>query len=199
MAKIEVDEAEYNRMAALSSAAQKIAGNKEALKHLERAHKMVEPSARTPNLDAEQETLAPVNALKTELSEQIAAIKKEREDEKRDATLASIAGKQEAAFNRLKTQGHYTDEGVEAVRKLMETKGLIDVDDAVAIFERSNPPQMPVSPSGITGDKWNFTDTSSADKSIEALIANKGDGSAVDAIVNRMANDTLQEMRGSRR
>ena len=83
----------------------------------------------------------------------------------------------------------------------METKGLIDVDDAVAIFERANPPPLPATPSGITGDKWNFADTSApgTDKSIQDLIANRGDGSVADGIVSRMANETLQELRGARR
>ena len=34
----------------------------------------------------------------------------------------------------------YTDEGMKAIEKMMEDKGLLDVMDAVAIFERTNPP-----------------------------------------------------------
>jgi hypothetical protein len=200
MAKIEVDEAEYSQMVALRGVAAKIVAKPESRRLLEQAQKLVDPNAPTPLLDQDAQHLAPVNALKTELSEQIAALKKERDDEKREQTLAKIASDQERAFGRLKTQHHYTDEGVEAVRKLMEAKGIIDVDDAVAIFERSNPPQMPVTPGGgLTGDKWNFADTTGADKAISDLIASKGDGGMADAIVNRMANETLVELRGGRR
>jgi hypothetical protein len=200
MAKIEVDEAEYNRMAALTAVASKIVADPKARRKLEEAHKLVDPNAATPALDAEKNQLEPVNALKTELTEQIAALKKEREDEKREQLLASISGKQEAAFSRLKSQHKYTDEGIAAVRKLMEDKGLLDVDDAVAIFERSNPPQVPTTPSGMTGQAWNFTDHSAdSDKDIAALIANKGDGAAADAAAMRMVNATLSELRGSHR
>jgi hypothetical protein len=202
MAKtVEVDEAEYNQMVALRGVASRMVAKPESRRLLEQAQKLVDPNAATPLLDAEAAQLAPVTALEKKFNDEVAALKKEREDEKREQTLAAIAGKQEAAFARLKSQGHYTDEGVEAVRKLMETKGLIDVDDAVAIFERANPPQMPATPSGITGDKWNFTDTSApgTDKAIADLIANKGDGSVADAIVGRMANETLMELRGARR
>jgi hypothetical protein len=201
VAKIEVDENEYNQMVALRGVASKIVANPAARRQLEQAHKLVDPNASTPTLDADAAQLAPVTALEKKFNDEVAALKKDRDDEKRENTLAAIAGKQEAAFARLKSQGHYTDEGVEAVRKLMETKGLIDVDDAVAIFEKHNPPQMPATPSGITGDKWNFTDTSApgTDKAIADLIANKGDGSVSDAIVGRMANETLNELRGARR
>ena len=198
---IEVDEAEYNQMVALRAVASKIVANPAARKRLEEAQKLADPNAPTPMLDAEAAQLAPVNALEKKFNDEVAALKKEREDEKREQTLASIAGKQEAAFARLKSQQHYTDEGVEAVRKLMETKGLIDVDDAVAIFERDHPPQMPATPSGITGDKWNFADVSDpgTDKSIAELIASKGDGPGADAASHRMANETLMQLRGARR
>ena len=203
MAKtVEVDEAEYNQMVALRSVASKMVAKPESRKLLEQAQKLVDPNAPTPLLDAEAAQLAPVQAMEKKLSDQIAALQKERDDEKREATLAAINSKQERAFLRLKNRERYTDEGIEAVRKLMETKGLIDVDDAVAIFERANPPQTPATPGGgLTGDRWNFADVTApgTDKSIADLIASKGDGMTADAIVGRMANDTLAELRGSRR
>jgi len=202
MAKIvEVDEAEYNQMVALRNVASRMVAKPESRRLLEQAQKLVDPNAPTPLLDQEASQMAPVKELEKNLAAEIAALKKEREDEKRDATLASIAGKQEAAFARLKSQHHYTDEGVKAVRDLMETKGLIDVDDAVAIFERANPPPTPATPSGITGDKWNFADVSDpgTDKAIADLIASKGEGSVADAVVSRMANETLMQLRGARR
>lgn len=201
MAKIEVDEAEYNQMVALRGVASKIVANPAARRRLEEAHKLVDPNAATPLLDQEAQTSAPIKELEKKFNDEVAALKKEREDEKRDQTLASIAGKQEAAFARLKSQQHYTDEGVEQIRKLMETKGLLDVDDAVAIFERANPPPTPATPSGITGDKWNFADVSDpgTDKAISDLIASKGEGSVADLVVGRMANETLMAIRGARR
>jgi hypothetical protein len=201
MAKIEVDEAEWNRAQALTAVASRMVAKPESRKLLEQAQKLVDPNAPTPTLDAEAAQLAPINAAKAELEARISKFEKEREDEKREATLATISANQEKAFKRLKTQQHYTDEGIEAIKKLMETKGLLDVDDAVAIFERANPPPPPVSSSGMTGDRWNFADTSApdTDKAIADLIANKGDGQTADAIVQRMANDTLLELRGGRR
>jgi hypothetical protein len=197
VAKIEVDEAEYNNMVALRGVAAKMVAKPESRRLLEQAQKLVDPNAATPMLDQEAAHLAPVKELEKTVNERIAKFEKDRDDEKREQTLASIAGKQEAAFSRLKSQHHYTDEGVEAIRKLMETKGLIDVDDAVAIFERTNPPPTPAMPSGITGQAWGFTDiTAEADKSIQDLIASKGQN---DQIADRMATQALNDFRGQAR
>ena len=78
----------------------------------------------------------------------------------------------------------------------MEDKGLFDVDDAVAIFERNNPPQTPVTPGGI--GSWGFADLTGAepDKDIAALIASKGEN---DQVADRMALNALKEFRGQHR
>ena len=194
MPKVEVDEAEYNNMVALRQVASKMVSKPESRRLLEQAQKLVDPNAPTPFLDQEAAQLAPVKELEKTVNERIEKFEKAREDERREQTLATIASNQEKAFNRLKTEHRYTDEGVEAVRKLMETKGLIDVDDAVAIFERTNPPPTPSTPSGITGASWGFTDmTGEADKSIQDLIATKGQN---DQVADRMAMAALNDFRG---
>lgn len=188
---VEVDEAEYNQMVALRGVASKIAANPQARKIFESAHKLVDPNASTPLTDQEKAQLEPVNAIRSELSAEIAALKKEREDEKAQRTLESLAARQTEGLAKLRRAG-YTDEGVAAVQKVMEDKGLFDVDDAVAIFERQNPPQIPVTPGGI--GSWGFTDMSGeADKSIQDLIASKGNS---EQVADRMARDALNDFRG---
>jgi len=196
MAKIvELDEDEYNRMKALQGVAAKIVANPNARKMLEQAHKLVEPNAPTPLLDQEKAQLEPLNAIKTELTTEIEKLRKEREDEKREATLAAIAQRQQTGLAKLRREG-YTDEGVAAVQKLMEDKGLLEVEDAVAIFEKANPPKTPSTPSGgMTGTAWGFADsTESTDKSIQDLIASKGQN---ESLVDRMASQALNEFRQS--
>ncbi len=193
MAKIEIDEAEYNRLAALHGIASKIVANPAARRRLEEAQKIIDPHAPTPMLDADRLQAEPIQALEKSFNDRIAAMEKQREDEKREQRLAQIATDQERGFSRLRAQ-RYTDEGIESIRKLMETKGIIDVDDAVAIFERANPPQMPASPAGgLTGPSWGFTDTTAeSDQAVKDLIGTKGD---VESIVDRMAMTALQEFR----
>jgi hypothetical protein len=194
--KIEVDEAEWNRAQALTAVASKIVANPAARRRLEEAHKLADPSAATPLLDQEAAQLAPVKEMEKNLNTQIEALKKEREDEKREATLAAIADRQTKGLAQLRKQG-YTDEGVAAVQKLMEDKGLLDVEDAVAIFERANPPQMPSTPQGgMTGTAWGFADVNAdSDKSIQELIATKGNS---ESVADRMAMVALNDFRSRR-
>lgn len=198
MPKIEVDEAEYNQMVQLRGVANKIVANPAARRRLEEAHKLVDPNASTPMLDADANQMAPVKELEKTVNERIAKFEKEQEDSKREQTLAAIADKQTRAFNRLKTEERYTDEGVEAIRKVMEAKGLLDVDDAVAIWERANPPQMPATPAGgMTGTAWGFADVDDkSDELIKQLISSKGEN---DHVTNRMTAQALQDFRSGKR
>ena len=78
-----------------------------------------------------------------------------------------------------------------------KVKDITKVKNAVAIFERDNPPQMPATPSGITGQSWGFNDfTAEADKSIQDLIATKGQN---DQVADRMALAALNDFRGHAR
>src|SRR6266851_157553 len=198
MALREIDEGEYNQLLALQRVASKIVADPKARRKLEEAQKLIDPNAATPMLDQDRLANEPLNVMKGELSAEIAALKKERDDEKREQTLASIADKQAKAFARLKNEHRYTDEGIEAVRKVMEAKGLLDVDDAVAIFERANPPAVPATPGGgMTGTSWGFADVNDkSDELIKQLIASKGED---DYVTNQMANVALQDFRAGRR
>ena len=63
MAKtVELDEAEYNRLTALHGVAARIVADPKARKLLEQAHRVVDPSAPAPMLDAESSVMTPVCA-----------------------------------------------------------------------------------------------------------------------------------------
>jgi hypothetical protein len=193
---VEVDEAEYNQMVALRTVAGKIVANPAARRQLEQAHKLVDPNAATPLLDQERLQNEPLTALKTEMQARIDALQKERDDEKRENALSAIAGRQTADFAKLRKEG-YTDEGIAAIQKLMEDEGITKVNNAVAIFERNNPPQMPSTPQGgMTGTSWGFADVNeNTDKLIQELIGSKGQN---ESVTDRMAAQALQDFRGRR-
>jgi hypothetical protein len=193
---VEVDEAEYNQMVALRGVASKIVANPAARRQLEQAHKLVDPNAATPLLDQERLQNEPLTALKTEMQARIDALQKERDDEKRENALSAIAGRQTADFAKLRKEG-YTDEGIAAIQKLMEDEGITKVNNAVAIFERNNPPQMPSTPQGgMTGTSWGFADVNAdTDKMIQELIGSKGNN---EAVTDRMAAAALQDFRSRR-
>jgi hypothetical protein len=199
MAKmVESTEEEHNNLQALRGVAAKIVAKPESRRLLEQAQKLVDPNASTPLLDEEARAMAPVKELEKTVNERIAKFEKEQEDAKREQTLAAIARRQEDGFAALRREG-FLDEGIDKVKKLMEDKGLLDPRDAAAIFLRDNPPQMPATPSGVTGASWNFAQTNDdSDKDIAALIGAKGDGAAADAAVMRMANSALNDFRSRR-
>src|SRR5277367_3341743 len=196
---IEITEEEHNQLQALRGVAAKIVAKPESRRLLEQAQKLVDPNAATPLLDEEARATAPLTALKTEMQAKIDALQKERDDEKRENALTAIAGRQTADFAKLRKEG-YTDEGIAAIQKLMEDEGITKVNNAVAIFERNNPPPMPSTPQGgVTGTSWNFADqVAESDKDIAALLGAKGDGPVADAAVMRMASAALNDFRSRR-
>lgn len=193
----DIDEAEYNNLVALRGVASKMVAKPESRRLLEQAQKLVDPNAPTPLLDQEAAQLAPVQAMEKKFNDELAAMKKERDDEKREITLKAIADRQTAGIARLRQQG-WLDEGIAKVQKLMDDKGLLEVEDAVSIFQRDNPPPTPATPQGgITGSSWGFVDPNSeADKSIQELIASKGQN---EFVADKMANAALNDFRASRR
>jgi hypothetical protein len=193
MPKVEIDEDEFNRLNALRTVAAKIVANPAARKKLEEAQKMVDPNAATPTLDSEAQHLAPINALRDELTKKLDDLSKGQEERDRQARINEIATKQASDKAQLRRDHGYLDEGIAAVDKIMTDKGLLDVMDAVAIFERNNPPPAPVTPGAGSG--WNFTDTTAeADKNIADLIASRGSN---DQIADRMVREAITEFRGA--
>lgn len=191
MPKIEIDEEEANRLYALRGVAEKIVRNPAARKKLEEAQKLIDPNAATPTLDAEAQQTAPFNAFREEMTKRFDDLTKGQEDRDRQARINEIAGKQASDKAQLRKDG-YTDEGLAGIDKIMSDKGLLDVMDAVAIFERNNPPPAPMTPGAGSG--WNFTDlTAEADKNITDLIASRGSN---DQIADRMVREALNEFRG---
>jgi hypothetical protein len=191
MPKIEIDEEEANRLYALRGVAAKIVANPAARKKLEEAQKLIDPNAATPTLDAEAQHLAPINAFREEMTKRFDDLTKGQEERERQSRINEIAGKQASDKAQLRKDG-YTDEGLAGIDKIMTDKGLLDVMDAVAIFERNNPPPTPMAPGAGSG--WNFTDlTAEADKNITDLIASRGSN---DQIADRMVREALNEFRG---
>jgi hypothetical protein len=191
MPKIEIDEDEFNRLNALRGVAAKIVANPAAKKLLEQAHKTVDPNAVTPTLDAEASINNPIEELRKEFRETVGQLTKSQEEKERQARINEIASKQSTDKANLRKEG-YTDEGVKAVEKIMEEKGLLDVMDAVAIFERNNPPPTPATP-GV--GSWGFSDMNGeSDKNIQDLITTRGQN---DQIADRMAREALNEFRGA--
>ena len=187
---IQVDEDQYNKMVQVAQVAQQIYQNPDGRKLLEQAQKTVQPNAPTPAMDAAAALQAPILELTKKFENLSQSIIDDRT--KRDETdkLSKVEGMQAAAFARLRQHDKYTDAGIEAVKKLMAEKGILDPIDAACIFERMQPPAQPMTPMGSNGvpliEKMNDT----TDKAIQELLQSKGESAhALGSLINGALDD----------
>jgi hypothetical protein len=190
MAKVEVDEEEFLVNKRVRDALAKIAADPKARLKLQEAHKMVDPNAKTPELD----TMAPVNEQLTAMQKRLDDAEKKAADEKAEREkqdkLNALQGTVAAGLNRLRQDG-WTDEGIKAVEKIMEERGIIDPEIAAAYHEKLHPPQAPITPSG--SGAWNFMEMpKEGDDDLKRLIETKGESTP---LLDKMVRDTLSEVR----
>lgn len=188
----EISETDLQEYDELRKKVQKLAGNSKSRKLLEQAWKEVEPTARTPALDAEAASLAPIKAVEDKFDKFVAAETERREKEESERKLKEFGSQVESEYAQLRADG-WTQEGIDGVKKIVEEKSLMPLD-ASAIFLKNHPPQEIANPRGVSGP-WNFMEQEdNSGKNIKDLIASKGDN---ESVLNRMISDTLTEVRGS--
>jgi len=69
---------------------------------------------------------------------------------------ASEDGKLAAAFDDLRSNGGYSDDGIDKIKKLMVDRSIADPHAAAAYYEKLNPPPKPQQPSSFAGTSWGF-------------------------------------------
>jgi hypothetical protein len=200
MPMVEVDEVQLQQSTRLKQTMENWLKNPKAKRKILEAQKIVDPKADIPELDEPD----PIEALKKESDEKIAALQKEIADDKaareRDGRLAQLQALKDNGIKQLRAQ-RYTDDGIKAVEKIMEEKGILDPLDAAAIFERDHPPQSPVQQTGSGG--WNFGDLPTGtedadDKYVDQLLKAGKNGISDGALMQRVSN-TINETRGTSR
>ena len=200
MPMVEVDELQLQQNNRLRQTFDKWLANPKAKRKILEAQKLVDPKADIPELDEPD----PIEALRAESTKEIADLKKQIEEDKanreRDGRLAQLQTLKDNGIKRLREQ-RYTDDGIKAVEKIMEEKGILDPLDAAAIFERDHPPQAPVQQTGSGG--WNFGElpasTDDADeKYVDQLLKAGKNGISDGALMQRVGN-TINEVRGTAR
>lgn len=135
------------------------------------------PKASIPELDA----AAPVEKKFEELSKKLDDFLTAQKDKEVDG---QIIGKLDA----VRSKHGLTDEGVEKLKKLMVDKSIADPEDAIHVFNASQPPAEPTMPSGYF--PTSFIDQS--DKSVEPWFQNE------DAAADQEIMSILRETRAGR-
>jgi hypothetical protein len=115
--------------------------------------------------------------------------------------LTALQTQREEGFRELRRVG-WTKDGIDAVQKLMDEKGILDVSIAAAYHEKMHPPQAPAMP-GSSGE-WNFLSGVTADdgdKELNEMIqayAGKDENKA-ERIAGGLAHKALTEVRSQGR
>lgn len=195
MAKIEVDEEEVRQLVGLRNTVAAVWKDPKARLKLQEAQKLVDPNAKTPDLDAQNMLHAPVEDIRKEFRDYVAKTEAEKLEDRNTRKIADLQKIQDDGFADLRRQ-KYTDDGIAAVKKLMDEKGILDPLDAAAIFERANPPPPPVTPGGV-GGAWNFAEPPAEGEAfVKKLFDTRGNN---DLVVEKEAWNTINEMRGVQR
>ena len=154
MASIEVDEEEVRASRTLRQTLSKVLANPKAKLLMQQAHKMVDATAITPELDQAALVTEPVLEMQKRLDDMEKTRKEEKAEAEKNAKLNAITGSIEAGKARLRRDG-WTDEGIAGVEKIMDEKGILDPEIAAAYFEKLHPPQQIAASSGSArGTSW---------------------------------------------
>ncbi len=192
MAKIEVDEEEVRSASALRGAVATLWANPEARKLIQKAQKLVDPKAKTPDLDQEELVRAPVEEVRKEFRDYVAKTETEKAEAEKTRKIADMQRLEADGIAALRRAG-WMDEGIKAVKAKMDEKGLLDPLDAAKLLDASQMPQTPVTPGGHGA--WNFTEVPAEGADfIKKLIETKGNN---DMVVDNEARNILSEVRGS--
>src|SRR5215469_12609509 len=148
MAKIEVDEEQYNLGQRTLATMRKIASNPQNARALEAMHKGIDPNVSTPLADADKVA----NERVAGLEKQLADMKKEHDDERKkdeeERAQGLLKSKWEAGRQKLRDQG-YSEAAIEKIEKeIMEKEGIVNHQIAADHFDKINPPPPPPFPAG---------------------------------------------------
>ncbi len=191
MPLVEVDQSELEAHRQLTGVITDILRNPKTRGDLLKLQKTVRPDVPIPELDA----AAPVLEIVQQMQNELKAAKEEREAEKaereKERRMQDLQSRWDRGRQGLKSSG-YTEEGIQAVEKFMEEKGLVDHEIGAAAFERLMPAPDPIR--SVGGNRFDMFQTDAqSDAHLKALMADPENDSALNALIN----DTLRAARGT--
>lgn len=194
MPTVQIEESDLIAKNNLAAHFDKLLKNPKARKLLHQATKEVDPSAVIPEIDGPAEVLTVVNDLRGEIAAMRKADEDRRTQEESDKKLQAFQNTWNGQKDRLRSQG-WQDEGLEAIEKLAQERGLVDLEAAAALFEKQHPPQNPIAPASLGLGGFDLVNPPESDaKDIEAMVKSFGetktdDNMALGHLINAALND----------
>ena len=191
----EISEEDLRANQQLRATVQQLLDHPVAGPQVEKALKLVIPTAATPRLDRLTAAQEPIEAVRKEFEDFKNATEKKDSEREKNEKLSALNAKIEEGKSILRREHRYTEDGIKAVEKIMEERGLLDPLDAAAIFEKQHPPQQIATPGG--GGAWNFVEQiHDGEADLKKLIETRGSN---EMVADKMAREALSEVRGQSR
>lgn len=188
MATIEIDENELANWRNLQPVLAAIEKHPEARALAQKAAALAAPERASPEVKLREEFTGSIS----EIKDMLAKDREEREKEKAERDAASKTAEMQQQWTagraKLRSQG-FNQEGIDAIEKLMEERGVADHEVAAAYFERLNPPPEPLMTGGNRWD-WSAPEVKNA-PDLKPLFEGREDEFLGPAIAN-----AIKEVRG---
>lgn len=189
---VEIDESQLLGLNRTAQTLKTILGHKDARKLVLQAQKLAMPDVSIPEVDAVNEGMGEIQKLRAEIE----ADRKERAEAaakaEAEAKTRSFMDSWESSKRRLQVENGYTSEGIAAIEKLAQDRGIADLDAAAALFDRINPPAEPISAPGA--GSWGYFDNVASETDyVTKLLKGRG---ADEAATNAEINAALADVRG---
>lgn len=197
MALRDIDEAEYLSQQAVVRTVNNMLSNKDARKLLLQARKLAEPNAVIPEIDA----AAPVQSELAAIRDELAADKAARAEERRQAEEQRRIAEFTAGWNNQKRalrEAGWSSDGIQAIERHAEERGIADLEIAAAHYEKLHPPSDVAQP-GVFGARNLFDQQPQDDTFVKSLLEFRGDN---DALLNAEIGAAIKDFRnqaGTRR
>jgi hypothetical protein len=193
MAKIEIDEDDYKRLSTLGTIANQIYQHPKGRLMLEEAQKLVQPNAPTPALDAVNAQQAPLEEVNKKLEALTDMMSKDKAERETQAKVDQVGRMQEESFAKLRTNSGYTDAGIDAVKKIMSEKGILNPIDAAILWERYEPQATIATPTGSNSVPLIEKLQTNTDETFKQLFESRGENPAA---LDKLIKGALDDFRG---
>lgn len=193
MAKIEIDETEYAKLQNVGNVLSRMLSNPDSRKKVLEAHKITNPNAIVPEIDATK----PINDALAAISEEVKKVAKSVEDDKiereQTARRTEFDNKWSAGKAAARKAG-YTDDGLKALEEYMADKGVLDHEVAMPAFERTHPLPTQVTASREGFDA--FQAINDTNEEMKRLVETQGQDPST---VRNLISKTLADVRSGGR
>ncbi len=194
---VEVDEHQLNNLRNTAKIVQTLLQNPKTRGKVLSAYKEAHPTAHVPEIDGQAPVYQRIDNIEKAVVNFINESKAQNQKKEVDQQISSLRADQEKGRKLLREKG-YTDEGIKKLEEFRDTKGLVQYDDAVRLYELDNPPPQVNDPSGLGSNNFFQAMRHESDQNEfhKHLFETHGNN---DGVVEREAMNAIRELRGAGR